>query len=219
MAWAKSGPTGMAPASPAPLMPSGLSGEGVSTWSVSMRGTVVGGGQQVVHKGGVEQLAVFVEDELLVEGIADALGDAALDLALEDHGVDDAAAVVDDDVALDLDLHGLGVDLDDHGVDARGGGAALGAKVVGGLEAGFGAGLDGAAQRVGLERQVAELDGGVRRALDLDGAVGDLQVLLVHLQLAAMALRRIFWRTATAAAWMALPATTAPRQAKVPAPQ
>src|SRR3990170_4122388 len=38
-AWAKSGATGMAPASPAPLMPSGLSGEGVSTWPTSIGGT------------------------------------------------------------------------------------------------------------------------------------------------------------------------------------
>src|SRR5215475_4512081 len=39
MAWANNDPTGMAPASPAPLMPSGLSGDTVTVWSSSMRGT------------------------------------------------------------------------------------------------------------------------------------------------------------------------------------
>src|SRR6476620_7727866 len=38
----------------------------------------VGGGQQVVHEGGVKELAIVVEDELLVEGVANALGDATL---------------------------------------------------------------------------------------------------------------------------------------------
>ena len=118
----------------------------------------VGGGEEVVHEGGVEELTVFVEAELFVEGVADALGDAALDLPFEDHGVDDDAAVVDDDVALDFDEHGFGIYFDYHGVDTAGGCATFGAKVVGGFEARFGAGFDCAAHWVGGGGQIAKGD-------------------------------------------------------------
>src|SRR6185437_1355391 len=46
------------------------------------------------------------------ERLADPLGDAAMDLTLEEQRVDDDAAVVDGGVALDLDLAGLGIDLE-----------------------------------------------------------------------------------------------------------
>jgi hypothetical protein len=39
MAAASTAAPGMVPASPAPLMPSGLSGDGVSRWSISTFGT------------------------------------------------------------------------------------------------------------------------------------------------------------------------------------
>ncbi len=44
--------------------------------------------------------------------LAEALGDAAVHLALDDHRVDDVAEVVDGDELLDLHLAGVGVDLD-----------------------------------------------------------------------------------------------------------
>src|SRR5262249_6489176 len=50
--------------------------------------------QQIVSERGVEQLAVLIEHELLVEGIADALRDTAMDLAGEDQRIDDGPAVV-----------------------------------------------------------------------------------------------------------------------------
>ena len=68
--------------------------------------------------------------------------------------VDQVAAVVHDDVALDGDHRRLGVDLDDHGVHAVGGAAAVGAEVGSRLEAGLDAGGDGAAQRIGLAGQL-----------------------------------------------------------------
>ncbi len=49
----------------------------------------------------------------LVQRTADALRDAAVDLALDDHRVDQAAAVVDDGVLEDRDLGGVRVGLDD----------------------------------------------------------------------------------------------------------
>ena len=83
-------------------------------------------GHEEVHEGGVEQLPGLVVGHPLVERTADALRDAAVDLALDDHRVDQVAAVVDDGVLQDGDLGGVGVGLDDDGVHAAGEGRALG---------------------------------------------------------------------------------------------
>src|SRR4029079_16200243 len=48
--------------------------------------------QQIIGQRGVEQLAVLIEHELLVEGIADALRDAAMDLAGEDQRINNGPA-------------------------------------------------------------------------------------------------------------------------------
>ena len=156
--------------------------------------------------------------QLLVKGVAEPLRHAALDLSLQDHRVDDGAAVVHHHVAFDLDHHRLRVHLDDHRVHAAGGRAALGAEIVGGFETRFGARLDRAAHRIGPLGQLAQRDGRGGHALDLHRAVHQFQVFSIDLQLVA-GLGRILRRTASAAAWIALPATTAPRLAKVPAPQ
>ena len=58
-------------------------------------------GHEEVHEARVEQLARLVVGHPLVERATDALGDAAVDLALDDHRVDHRAAVVDDAVAQD----------------------------------------------------------------------------------------------------------------------
>ena len=98
-------------------------------------------GQQVVGERGGERLALRVEGHLLVERGADALRRAAEDLAVDDHRVDQHAAVLDDDVVEDLDLAGLGIDRDDGGVRgvAEGAGVALGLVAGGHFEA---AGID-----------------------------------------------------------------------------
>ena len=76
------------------------------------------GGQQVVHERAGEELRLVVVRRPLEQHRADALGDAAAHLALDDGGVDQRAAVLDDDVALDRHLTGLDVDLDDRAVGA-----------------------------------------------------------------------------------------------------
>ena len=111
---------GITPASPAPLMPSGFSGDGVSRWSISIVGHLGDVRHQEVHERRVEQLPVLVVGHPLVERAADALRDAAVDLALDDHRVDQRAAVVHDAVAQDRDLGGLRVGLDDRRVHAGG---------------------------------------------------------------------------------------------------
>ena len=70
------------------------------------------GRQQVVHEVRADAVAVLVERDQLHRRRAVALGEPAVDLALDDHRVDAHAAVVDRDHALDLPLAGLGVDLD-----------------------------------------------------------------------------------------------------------
>ena len=98
IAWANSGPTGIAPASPAPLMPSGIErrrrhrvGELHARHFQRRR-------QQIVGERGVQQLPLLVEHQLLVERIADALRHAAMDLAGQDQRVDHRAAVVHHDI-------------------------------------------------------------------------------------------------------------------------
>src|SRR2546430_8314278 len=57
---------------------------------------------------------------MLKESLANALGDPAMDLALEQERVDGAAEIVDDVVALDCDGAGIGVDFDLDNVAAVG---------------------------------------------------------------------------------------------------
>ena len=66
--------------------------------------------QEIVHQRGRADPAVGVVDELLHERFADALGHTAHHLTVDDHRVDDSAAVVHDDVALDVDGPVCGID-------------------------------------------------------------------------------------------------------------
>src|SRR5580692_3387385 len=70
------------------------------------------GRQQVVHEGTAQAVAFRVEGDDFHEGHADAVCQAAVDLALDDHRVDPDAAVVDRDEPADRDLAGAGVHVD-----------------------------------------------------------------------------------------------------------
>ena len=61
-------------------------------------GSVAGHRQRVVHQGAGQELAALVVDEPLAQRLADALGHRAVDLALDDHRIDDGPAVLDDHV-------------------------------------------------------------------------------------------------------------------------
>ena len=76
-------------------------------------------GQGVVEHGAGQELAVVAVDGALPERLADALGDAAVELAVHDHRVDLVADIVDRDVPDELDDAGLLVDLDDRDVRAE----------------------------------------------------------------------------------------------------
>ena len=88
----------MVPASPTPLTPNGFVVEGVVVRSVVKCGRSAAAGQQVVDERRRRQRALVVVDRLLVERLGDALGEAAVHLALDDHRVDHLADVVDADV-------------------------------------------------------------------------------------------------------------------------
>ena len=147
-ACANSAPTGMAPASPAPLMPSGFAARAFLVADLDAR-HVERGRQQVVHERGVQQLAVLVEDQLLVEGVADALRDAAVDLPFDDQRIDARGRSRGPRRSAGSRTSKVSrIDLDDHRVHAARRGAARGAEVGGGLEARLGARRDRAAQRI-----------------------------------------------------------------------
>jgi hypothetical protein len=55
----------------------------------------------------------------------------SLDVPLQDQRIDDLAAIVHDQIFLDLDLHRLGIDFEDHGVDATCSGASFWTEIIG----------------------------------------------------------------------------------------
>ena len=69
-----------------------------------------GRGNEVVHEGGGQQLAVFIVHDLFVKSVANALGHASHDLTIHDEGVDDGATVMDRNITMDFDLEGFGID-------------------------------------------------------------------------------------------------------------
>ena len=89
------------------------------------------GGQVIIHERAIEQLPVLVVGEPLVKRIADAPRHAAVDLPLQDQRIDDLAAIVHIEIFLDPDLQRLGIDFEDHGVDATCSGASFWTEIIG----------------------------------------------------------------------------------------
>ena len=67
--------------------------------------------QQVIHEAAADQLSFSSITDLLKECGADALRNSALDLAVNDHRIDDVAAILRDDVSEDLHRPRAGVNL------------------------------------------------------------------------------------------------------------
>ena len=101
------------PASPTPLTPNGL--RSVNEWllpSVEVA-EIVGPRHAVILERARQQLAaVGVVGDVFHQHLADALDDAAMDLPLAQQRVQHRADIVDRDIAGELHLAGLGVDLD-----------------------------------------------------------------------------------------------------------
>ena len=104
-AFASAGTEPVAPASPAPLAPSTLAGDGTPQ-SISVIGErIVCPRHEVIHEGAGQELAgVRVVDDVLAEHLADALHQAAVQLALDQLVIDDVAAVVGRDVVDDAPI-------------------------------------------------------------------------------------------------------------------
>ena len=85
----------IAPASPQPLTPKRIGRARRHRHADRERRQVVGARHAVVHVARGHELAGLVVDRALVQRLADALRDAAMDLALDDHRVDDDAEIVD----------------------------------------------------------------------------------------------------------------------------
>ena len=81
--------------------------------------------------------AVTVIDRVLQKRLADALHDAAVDLALQQQRIDDAAEIVDHSVAVDCRRTGIGIDLDLDDVAAVGKGLRRRHADVRGVESGL----------------------------------------------------------------------------------
>jgi hypothetical protein len=66
-----------------------------------------------------------VERHFLIESSADPLRKAAINLAVDDHGIDQHATVLDDDVVENLDIAEIRIDRDGDGVSCVTEGAAV----------------------------------------------------------------------------------------------
>jgi len=97
--------------------------DGVSMWWISMCGISIEVGIRL-------EVGLVVVGDLLVQDRADSLGDSAADLAFDDGGVDELAAVLDHHVAGDGHKAGLEVDLDPADVGGHGPAALAPVEVV-----------------------------------------------------------------------------------------
>src|ERR1039457_4490591 len=77
-------------------------------------------GDGVIHQLAGDELAVVVVDGLFVEGLSEALHDAAVDLSIDQQRVDDVAAIVYGHIAQNLDLAGIAIHLRHYDVRAEG---------------------------------------------------------------------------------------------------
>ena len=76
------------------------------------RRQIVGARHGVVHERGGHELAAGVVDRAFEQRLADALREAAMDLALDDHRVDQPAEIVGGDEIDEGGLAGAGIDLE-----------------------------------------------------------------------------------------------------------
>ena len=110
----------MAPPSPRPL-----AWVIVAPFSVSRCNSSIGGisrqvGGRKSASVAVSMLPIVVVDDFFQQGIADALRDAAEDLAIDDHRIDETAGILRHHELFDGDQPGLQIDLDDGGMTGVG---------------------------------------------------------------------------------------------------
>ena len=115
-------------------------------------------GQSVVHQRAGEELTVVVVDQLFPHSLAEALGNASVNLSVDQHGIDYVAAIVHSDVFIDFDFAGFGVHFDGTNVTTEGEGEIRRLEEMGGFHAGLKSWRN-VASRIGSEYEIAERDG------------------------------------------------------------
>ena len=113
------------PASPHPLAPSSVSAVGVSTWRDDDVGHLHRHRNEVVGERAVHELARLAVAAFLEQRRAQSLHDAAAELLVHQHRIDDPAAILDDEMLQHLDEAGLDVDLQRTALDAVGEGERI----------------------------------------------------------------------------------------------
>ena len=120
------------------------------------------------------------------QSLADSVGDAAMNLALDDHRIDELAEVVDGGPAVDRDDAGLRIDLEFADMDAGRKGEVRRVPEGGLLQARLQFLTIELVRGIGVQRDRDEVDRFVR-ALDRELAVLELDVLVRSLQNMALA--------------------------------
>ena len=175
--------------------------------------------QQIFGERRGDRLAVVVEAHPFEERVADAVHDAADDLALDHHRIDRAAAIMREDEALDRDPAGLDIDLDLGDRGAVGIGHGVDDDMLGRLEPRRDPpGSTIARPARDRARDLGERDAHRRRALDPDAVAGDLEIVRRGFE-QMLAIASTFSRTLSAARCADDPAITAWRLLKPPMPR
>ena len=142
-------------------------------------------GIRVVDERWIHRSAVFVEDDLLAERLADAHCGGAFDLAFGGGSVDRLADVVDGDVFQDLHVAGVRTHLDDAGMGSKRLGAAVGFFFSHQFQiVAVTAADDFADDVVRVGGDGGERDRLRRRAFDADLLVDDLEIVRARFQFA-----------------------------------
>src|SRR5712692_7208012 len=136
-------------------------------------------GHVVVYEAAARDVALVVVADLLVQRGADPLREAAVDLALDDHRIDDVAAVVDRDEAPDFHVARAAVDVHHADVTAEGESQVGRIVIVRRLQPRL-----HALRMVGVRRERALLDGlrHLGRALDEEFPGLPVEILLAHFE-------------------------------------
>ena len=119
----------------------------------------------------------------LVKRIPNTLRYAAVNLSIENERIDDLAAIVHDEIFLDLNLHRLRIDFNDHGVDAAGGCASFPDRNSWLLPNPAPSRLDRAACRVGFGRQFAQAKWTSAAVLHFHHSIGEFEFIFRRVEM------------------------------------
>nr|WP_245448118.1 hypothetical protein [Bradyrhizobium nitroreducens] len=132
---------------------------------------------QIVGERAVHELAGLAVAALLEQRCAQPLHDAAAELFVDQHRIDDAAAILDDEMLQELDEPGLDIDLQRAALDAvgEGKGIALRREMMAHGQLRLCAGRQGVRAEIGDARDLGDRQTGLARRSVHDLAVDDVE--------------------------------------------